>query len=134
MLGEVSAKSSEEAIKLNKQMDKEMTERARLDVYLRAPGTDIQVTRSYCLTCIKELRGYSDFSKFYQPIRPQPNLPSPSEIILSIFVAFVLENHPNLNISDDYAAIFLSSTRSARSSKLYLIKPTRPHHLRSEKA
>lgn len=116
MLGEVNAKTSDEATKLNKQMDKEMTERARLDVYLRIPDTDIQSIRSFCLSCIKNLRGYSDFNKFYQPIRPKPHLPSPSEIILSIFVTFVLENHPNMSINEDYAAIFQSAARSIRSS------------------
>jgi hypothetical protein len=109
-LGSSCIRSGEEANKINQQLDKELAERARLDLYLRIPGFKFSDVRNHCLLRIKEMRGYTDFSKFYESDRFSKDLPTSSEIVMSVFVNFVLESHPGLKVIDDYRDIMEAYT------------------------
>jgi hypothetical protein len=118
VLGEVNARSAEEANKINQQFHKEFMERVRLDMYLRLPGVNFTDIRNYALGRIKDMRGYTDFNDLYEGARQKPNIPTNSEIILGLFLTFVLEAHPSLNVIDDYRDIMDNYTPPRSRNRL----------------
>lgn len=111
-----NVKSNEELEAINKEMDSEMAERIRLDLYLRAPGFEIHSIRNHSLGRIRDLRSSREFDRQFRLGRQgkQAEGPTDGEIIVGLFINYIIEVHPKLSTKEDYERVFtLTSTNRA---------------------
>ena len=108
-LGSCTISNKDEIDRLNRDIDREMRERSRLDLYIRILGYSPSDIRYYVLQRVRILRGVDRISQYMiHDNNTKDNQPSDDDIILFLFANYVMDVHPSLSMAKDYESIFLN--------------------------
>lgn len=120
VLGKCTAKDSAEATKIAQELDREMIERFKLDQWLKHQDVSMRSQVVYCLGRIRDLRGTDPTlpNSGYSAEIGQFGHPSDAELVVTLFVNYVLQHHPGLVKDRDFEAIFREGYIARDGSRL----------------